>query len=95
MLDTYILVVIICICEIDNAMGEKDMNKREKIKYLVKEFALSFGRGSSEWKEIYIKQDSIVNKIDRNWRVEMVNEKYFNYRCGDEKIGSVMNKLMG
>ena len=71
------------------------MNKREKIKYLVKEFALGFGVGSREWKEIYIKQDSIVNKIDRNWRVEMVNEKYINYRCGDEKIGSVMNKLMG
>ena len=70
------------------------MTKRNKIKYLVKEFALSFGVGSREWREIYIKQDSITNKIDRNWRVEMVDEKYSNYRCGVEKIGSVMNTLL-
>ena len=51
------------------------MTKRDKIKYLVKEYALIFGVGSREWEEIYIKQDSIANKIDRKCFIVIANAR--------------------
>lgn len=70
------------------------MTKKDKIKYLVIEYMKSYEVGSSERKEIYIKQDSIINKIDRNWTKDMINSKYLKCKCNDEKIGSIMNTLL-
>lgn len=69
------------------------MTKVEKIKYLVCEYAKSFGIGSDEWRNIYIKQDRIVNKINRKWSKEMICDLYYKYVDGSKLIGEVFNTL--
>ena len=54
------------------------MTKREKIKYLVAEYAKTLGINSEGWKRIYTHQDYIVNAIDRAVRASYVDE---HYRC--------------
>ena len=52
----------------DEICEQYNMNKKSMIKELVCEFAKAYGVGSSMFKEIYIKQDALVNKIDRRWK---------------------------
>lgn len=69
------------------------MTKLEKIKYLVSEYAKSFGINSDGWKYFYIHQDSIVNRINRNWYKEMIDILYDGYKSGLKKIEKVYDIL--
>ena len=69
------------------------MTKVEKIKYLVCEYAKSFGIGSDEWRKIYIKQDRIVNKNNSKWNKSMIDTLYDEYTNGSKLIGEVFNTL--
>lgn len=70
------------------------MLKRDMIKKLVCEYAKSFGIWSSGWEYVFVHQDSIVNRIDRNWYKEMINMKYEAFINGKENIYNIMQLLM-
>lgn len=69
------------------------MTKVEKIKYLVCEYAKSFGIKSKGWEYVYIHQDSIVNRINRNWGKEIINREYDKFINENKKIGAIMDLL--
>lgn len=69
------------------------MNKKSMIKELVSEFAKAYGVGSSKFKEIYIKQDALVNKIDRTWKKEYIELKYNQFKDG-RWISAVIHDLL-
>ena len=70
------------------------MNKKSKIKTMLAAYARSLGGIYNSEDAVYmmIHQDSIVSKVDRTWRKEMIDSAYYQYLSGDfSKFLKVLN----
>ena len=70
------------------------MNKKETIKNLVCEYAKSFGINSEGWKYVFIHQESIVSRINRNWNKEFIDMQYNKFINNEKSIYNIMQLLM-
>lgn len=61
------------------------MTKTKKIHEMLSAYARSLGGINNSKDALYmcIHEESIINKVDRTWRKEMIDSAYYQYLSGD------------